>query len=204
MTTIIIPWRDNDHRAPACRAVCTALRTALPGFPLLLVDSGHETFNRAASRNWGVHHAPQNEPVVVCDADTLPDPTPLARAVAAAYDGRLHYPFTECHYLTETGTTEVLTGSEPDLTRIEFTIPGAQGGIMVMLASAWIATGGMDERFTGWGYEDNAWHATVTTALGAPVRHEGTAWHLWHPSERNNGTPDQHMNREMALRVING
>jgi hypothetical protein len=204
VTTVIVPWRDDGDRGPGCRAVCAALRAALPSAPIMLVDSGHEPFNRSASRNLGVRRTPPDEVVVVCDADTSPDPASLVRAVADAHDGNLHYPFTLCHYLTEAGTALVLNGEPPDPYRIEFTIPCAQGGVMVMLASVWIELGGMDERFTGWGYEDCAWHTTVTAALGAPVRHEGIAWHLWHPSERNNGTPDQHMNREMALRVVNG
>lgn len=202
MTVVVVPWRDTTtgERAAACRAVCAALRSSLPGFPLLLVDSGHETFNRAASRNCGVRAVPAGHVAVVCDADTLPDPQALALAVAAAYDGRLHYPFTICHYLTEAGTHEVLAGERPDPTRIELTIPAAQGGIMVMLAEAWLELGGMDEHFTGWGYEDNAWHTTVTRELGPPVRHEGLAWHLWHPSERNQDTSQQQANQKMAMR----
>jgi hypothetical protein len=196
VTMIVVPWRDtpNGDRAAGCRAVCAALRQALPGFPVLLADSGHEVFNRAASRNCGVSAVPTGHVAVVCDADILPDPQALAIAVAAAYDGRLHYPFTTCHYLTEAGTHEVLNGQAPDPARIEFTIPGAQGGIMVMLVEAWLAAGGMDERFIGWGYEDNAWHATITAAVGPPVRHDGLVWHLWHPSDRNTVTLDEARN----------
>jgi N-terminal domain of galactosyltransferase len=181
--------------------VCSALRAALPGFPLLLVDSGHETFNRAASRNLGVRRADPDEIVVVCDADTLPEPAPLANAVASAYSGRLHYPFTTCHYLTEAGTELVLQGQLPDSMRIEFSILGAQGGIFVMRAGAWLEVGGMDERFAGWGYEDNAWHTAVARTIGQPIRHEGVAWHLWHPAERYCGTPDEVLNLERARRA---
>lgn len=196
VTIVVVPWRDTPGGdwAAGCRVVCAALRRALPGFPVLLVDSGHETFNRAASRNFGVRAAPAGHVAVVCDADILPDPQPLALAVASAYDGRLHYPYTICHYLTEAGTREVLHGQPPDPARIEFSIPAAQGGIMVMLADGWLAAGGMDEGFVGWGFEDNAWHTVVTATIGPPVRHEGVVWHLWHPSDRNSGNPNETAN----------
>lgn len=204
MTTVVIPWRDDGDRATGCRAVCTALRAAFPGAPIMLVDSGHEPFNRAASRNHGVRlvdafatmkPAPDpHEVVVVSDADVIPDQQALLNAVNAAHDGRLHYPFVTCHYLTEAGTADVLAGGVLDPTQIEFMIPGAQGGLMVMLASAWSRAGGMDEQYTGWGYEDNAWHRSVTSALGDPVRHTGDLYHLWHPSDRNTVTLDEARN----------
>lgn len=187
MTTVVIPWRDLGHRADACRVVCDAYRAALTDVPLLLVDSGHTPFNRAASRNTAIGYLPDDEVVIVADADTIPTAPALLTAVERAWSGRLQYPFTVCHYLTEAGTDLVLRGSEPDPTRIEFSIPGAQGGILVMLAGAWRSVGGMDEAFIGWGYEDNEFHARAAT-LGPPARHEGVVWHLWHPHDRYTGS----------------
>lgn len=114
MTTVVIPWRDTGHRADACRVVCDAYRRALPGTVITLTDSGHEPFNRAASRNCVPRLLPASEIIVVGDADTLPDQQSLRVAVKAAYDGFLHYPFTTCHYLTEAGTDLAIQGHEPD------------------------------------------------------------------------------------------
>jgi hypothetical protein len=204
MTSIVIPWRDDGHRSAACQAVCGHLRSILPGSPLLLVDSGHETFNRSASRNLGVGRAGPEEVVVVCDADTIPEAQSLKNAITRAYDGRLHYPFAVVNYLTEAGTALVLAGESPDPTRIEFSIPSAQGGVMVMRASAWRAAGGMPEDFIGWGYEDNAWYAAVAKAIGPPIHHAGVAWHLWHPHDRYAGTIEQTRNFLMARRIMDG
>jgi hypothetical protein len=201
MTLVVVPWRDDGHRSMVCKYVCDWLRTALPGSPILLADSGHEPFNRAASRNLGVSRAEPNEIVVVCDADTLPDSQGLSRAVPAAYNNRLHYPFAVVNYLTEAGTAMVLAGRQPDPLHIEFSLPSAQGGVMVMRASAWL---GMDERFTGWGYEDNAFYAKASKTIGQPVHHAGVAWHLWHPHDRYRGTLDETRNWLMARRAIDG
>lgn len=204
MTLVVIPWRDDGHRVLTCTAVCIALRHMLPGSPMVLADSGHEPFNRSASRNLGVRSADPGELVVVCDADTLPDPQGLATAIRRAYDGRLHYPFAVVNYLSEAGTLSVLQGNQPSREHVERSIPSAQGGIMVMRASSWLAAGGMDERFIGWGYEDNAWYAKVAKTIGPPVHHAGVSWHLWHPALRYQGTTEETNNFLLARRAIDG
>jgi hypothetical protein len=188
MPVIVVPWRNAEGRLMPCVAVCEALRAMLPGSPLVMADSGHEIFNRSASRNLGVNSAGQSDVVVVCDADTLPDPAGLASALTGAATGGLHYPFAVVNYLSELGTCSVLRGNQPDPADIEFSIPSAHGGCLVMRADQWRMAGGMDEQFEGWGYEDNAWHNAVATVLGAPTHHHGVAWHLWHPAERYAGT----------------
>lgn len=202
MTLIVVPYRDDGHRAAACQYVCDQLRSMLPGSELLLCDSGHETFNRSASRNLGVKSAGQGEIVVVCDADTVPDPAGLSSALRRAPSGGLHYPFAVVNYLTQAGSELVLAGQQPDPAWVEFSLPSAHGGCMVMLAEAWRAVGGQDECFTGWGFEDNAWWATVKDRLGVPVHHAGVAWHLWHPADRYAGTPEQTRNWLRARRAL--
>lgn len=202
MTLIVIPWRDDGSRSAACKTVCDHLRTVVPGCPIILADSGHETFNRAASRNLGVKAAGQDEIVVVCDADTLVDPDGLLVASRAAQRGGLHYPQAVVNYLSEAGTELVIQGQPVDPQRIEFSLPSAHGGCFVILAEQYRAVGGMDERFEGWGFEDNAWWAAAKDRLGVPTHHRGVAWHLWHPHERYAGTPEQTRNWLMATRAL--
>ena len=202
MTLVVVPWRDDGRRAAACKAVCDHLRTVLPGCHLLLCDSGHAVFNRSASRNLGARSAGDSELVVVCDADTLVDPVGLVAALGAARSGGLHYPQAVVNYLTEAGTELVLAGEVLDPARIEFSLPSAHGGCFVILAEQYRAVGGMDERFEGWGFEDNAWFAAARSALGPPTHHAGVAWHLWHPHERYAGTIEQTRNWLMAKRAL--
>ena len=203
MTLIVVPWRDDGARARACEYVCRQLRSMLPGAGLVLCDSGHDTFNRSASRNLGVKLAGQDEIIVVCDADTLPDPHGLELALPAATHGGLHYPFSVVNYLTEAGTDLILRdGSVPDPARIEFSLPSAHGGCFVLRADQYCQAGGFDERFTGWGFEDNAWYAIVRDRIGKPEHHDGVAWHLWHPHDRYAGTPEQTRNWLMARKAL--
>lgn len=211
MASIVIPWRDDGTRGAICDWVCEMLRRQLPDAAVMLVDSGHEPFNRAASRNLGVSRVPLDEVVIVSDADVILDHAWDPGSVAlsdvinrAISDGRLHYPFTTCNYLTAKMTAAVLCGRRPDQSDLEFSIHVAQGGLMVIRADAWRSTGGMDERFMGWGYEDNEWHTRVERVIGSPVRHRGVLWHLHHPSDRNRGTVDELGNLALARGTARG
>jgi hypothetical protein len=134
--------------------------------------------------------------VIVCDADTIPEPEPLHAAVeAAGRDGRLHLPYTRYRALSPAGTTAVLNGAPLSECPTETESTGAQGGILVMDAEAWQNTGGMDERFTGWGFEDTAFHAAAHTLNGDVARHEGDIHHLWHPSDFAPSSPQYAANK---------
>lgn len=189
MTTLIFPWRDtNPDRARAKDTVVAAVTGLLPDAEVIFADSGHQPFNRAASRNHGVRQAGDGV-VVVCDADTIPERQPLHEAIAAAEDGMLHLPYITYRALTRLGTrAHLLLGRPLQDCATELVRPGSQGGVLVMQAEAWFEAGGMDERFTGWGFEDAAFYAAAATLLGEPVRHEGTIYHLWHPTELNMGS----------------
>jgi hypothetical protein len=136
-----------------------------------------------------VEHA-ANGVVVVCDADTIPEPEPLHGAIAAAQrDGKLHLPYTRYRALSPAGTTAAFNGSRLIDCPAEFEGNASQGGILVVEAEAWQNIGGMDERFTGWGFEDTAFYAAAHTLLGTVVRHEGAIHHLWHRTDYDAWSP---------------
>src|SRR5690606_25665371 len=57
-----------------------------------------------------------------------------------------------------------------------------------------------DQRFDGWGGEENAWGWALTTLHGEVPRLEGTGYHLWHPPQprvsRHVGNPANHALRD--------
>lgn len=204
MATIVIPWRDTGPaRAEALQHVLVALHDMLPDAEVILADSGHQPFNRAASRNHGVRTA-DPDVAVVCDADTIPEPDPLHTAIdQAAADGLLHLPYTRYRALSRPGTAAALRGTHPAGCHAELELDSSQGGILVMRSDAWRAAGGMDERFTGWGFEDAAFHAAVETVHGKVIRHPGTIHHLWHPSDIDMASPEYAANRALCQRYEN-
>jgi hypothetical protein len=202
MISIVIPWRDTGPaRSRAKDVVVEALTDLLPDAELILADAGRGSFSRAASRNLGVRAA-EDGVVVVCDADTIPQRQPLLDAIAAAEDGMLHLPFGECRALSQAGTDQFLDGAVLDECPTELITVGSQGGVLVMQAKAWLDAGGMDERFIGWGFEDVAFHVSVATLLGEPIRHEGAIHHLWHPSDIDFFSPTYVANRALCQQYI--
>jgi hypothetical protein len=156
---------------------------------VVTVDSGHEPFNRAATRNQCIRAAGDADVVVICDADTLLQREPLLAAIQQApLDGLVHNPFSAVRGLTKDSTLRCLVGDQRS-SKAAFQLSWAVGSAYVTTPTAWWAVGGMDERFTGWGFEDTAF-AIAHRTLKAPMpRHEGIATQLWHPSAPRLGDP---------------
>lgn len=199
----VIPWRPGQPDRERHHAVVRArLRDMLPGALHLDADSGHTPFSRAGSRNRGaaLATAAGAEVMVVCDADTIPEPGPLhAAVVQAAADGRLHTPYTRFLGLTEDGTRDYLSGRPAPECGIDLDYGFSVGGVFVIRPDAWWSAGGMNERFTGWGSEDVAFRRAADTLLGKTRRHEGTIVHLWHPPSPRSG-PDVDGGWDLAAR----
>ncbi|MFC6022988.1 galactosyltransferase-related protein [Plantactinospora solaniradicis] len=189
---IVVPWRDDGPERAKAKAVTeTRLRQMLPGAEYVEADSGHDDFNRAASRNLGVRlaEAAGCEVVVICDADSIPEEAPLRAAIEAASDDRLHLPYTRFVSLSERGTTQYLSGMPVDLCRVLLDWEESVGGCLVITPAAYWRAGGQDERFLGWGCEDTAFHVDCEKTLGATVRHSGALVHLYHPATRQLTSP---------------
>lgn len=201
----VIPWRPGSPERNAHHATVRAhLATLLPDAVHLNVDSGHTPFSRAGSRNEGVRQAQAAgaDVVVICDADTLAEPEPLHAAIDGAADGVMHLPYTWYRGLSPAGTRAHLAGVEPGHCHAELEHEWATGGIIVIRPDAWWAMGGMDERFTGWGFEDAAARVCADALLGPTVRHPGTITHLWHPPETNLGSPQHIANGKHCQRYV--
>jgi hypothetical protein len=204
---VIVPWRGgNPYRERHHRVVREHLRAMLPDALHLDADSGHQIFSRAGSRNHGVRQARARgaDVVVLVDADTLPESEPLFAAIdQATADGLLHLPYTRYRSLTRNGTRNHLRRGVPAIDcEADHDHKWATGGVLAITPTAWVQAGGMDERFTGWGFEDVAFRAACDTLLGDTVKHEGTITHLWHPAETALGSPQHVANAALCKRYL--
>lgn len=202
---VVIPWRGGDtHRARSFEFVKRHLAlVATYDMCMFIVDSGHARFHRGASRNLGVDLALEAacDVAVVCDADTVPDYLALAAAIDGALeDGLLHLPYRRYRALTATGSRRYMRGADPLRCQAELDWEASTGGVLVIRPQRWRDAGGMDERFTCWGYEDTSFRIACDALLGPTVRHEGMIVHLWHPSTQDRGTPERDLGHRLALR----
>lgn len=191
--TVAIPFRSVGcaYRDRHFNYVREHLKAAFPEARHVVVDTVHEPYNRAAARNEAMRAGADSDVVLISGADYFAEPQAMRDAVeAAANDGRLHKPFTEYRASSRDGMEAFYQGVPFDQIDLFGTIDRPPGGIFVMRPDRWFELGGMDERFTGWGYEDTAFMAVIDTLAGGAVHHDGTLDHLWHPE---GGTLDSPM-----------
>lgn len=226
----LITFRDDDGaRLPLLEAVVASL-AELPWLEVIVVEQGAAAgldpeslgahvrtlfvFNDGPfNKSWGLNVAARNashELLVTGDADMLMPGEALARALVVCRD---HYdavnPYSSLVDLTRAETDAILNG-ELDVTAIrrgparDRLAQGEHicfcGGICVFRREVYFALGGMDERFLGWGGEDDAMSANLERYTDRiAVQKDTPAYHLWHPRPpRRYHHPHYRMNLDLA------
>jgi N-terminal domain of galactosyltransferase len=187
MTTdvaVAIPWRPEPDRIAAHSRVVEFWNHH--GFPIVHGDSKPRLpFNLAQARNDAVRRV-EAEVVIVSDADTIPD---IGSVVAAIERPGVTWPFTKYRHIP------VEYVDRPDLmsARVDQEYYGSVGGIFVARRETYWQLGGMDERFTQWGYEDSAFHLVAKT-LSTVNRLPGIVFSFNHSANRDmtDGNPNKH------------
>lgn len=139
-------------------------------FPIVIADSLHAPYNRAASRNLAVRLAEAKgwDVVAVHDADMTVPPEAIQKAADLALEtGGFIYPYTDYRGLDEHGNKRRHTTDSP-------------GGIFVCTPDTWWSVGGMDEGFTEWGWEDADLRARWRKQGIYEARLPYTAFHYYH------------------------
>jgi hypothetical protein len=183
---VCIPWRPAPSRVPLLAPTQANIVSLLPEAEFFLHDSGHETFNRSASINGAVRDAENAgcDVVVICGADTLLIGDLRAAVNAAFSDGRAHIAYTQYVGLNATGTARFfaqgqLTDDWPPH-EIEYATTDARAGFVAVTPAAYWDTGGHNEDFIGWGYEDTDFAIRANL-----VRHDGLVVALYHEPDAN-------------------
>lgn len=170
---VCIPWRGTT---PERVLIFETVRTwwESNGFRVVTGDSGHARFNRAASRNAAVELATTNE-VIVADADTVPaDIETVHRAVVLAQHAMV-FPFRD-YICVEAG--------DLSHSRVKWVKNDSPGGMFAINRAAYRALGGQDERFTGWGFEDDAF-LLVARELHGVIQLRGCVYAYDHAEDRD-------------------
>lgn len=160
-----------------------------------------EPFNRSKARNDAFEQS-TGEFLVVADADALFDADQITIAIQAVKTmGTWSLPFGTYYNLDRDTTKSVLGGvywrdysikSTRELglppETWEHQIEDSPGGIRILTREMWEAVNGFDERFVGWGYEDDAFRTALDVMVGKAVRLQGcNLYHMWHPVSPTDG-----------------
>ena len=204
--SVLIPWRSDD---PArirlwdhCRPRWERLAAVVFGLELCVADDGAESgpFSRARAFNRAFEQS-TGDVVVIWGADMLPDYDAVHDSAQVAVQHGWSLVFDRSAALTPGQTDAVLAGvvwawpGQLDITE------GGVPGVLAVRRDAWVAAGGMDERFgADYGYEDCALRNWLDHRYGT---HRATKGHtlvcLYHPhTEVPSGKNTRIFNEEYA------
>ena len=182
-----------------------------PDWPI--VEGCHEAseglFNRSAALNRAAKLAGDWDVAVVIDADIICDPEAVREAARIAYEtNQMVLPYELRFDLDATGTEMVMAGQQPAVAdrlwarHIAYTYRNQVSGVFAVSRTLWDACEGFDEKFKGWGGEDNAFSTTAQTFGGPLIRLPGEFWELAHATapEGRRGTPSYNANHARKAR----
>lgn len=186
VASVVVPWRETPDRAEAWAWLKTWYNHYHSDWELIESDVPGE-WNKSAAVNAGVEAATTGV-VLVMDADVLINPGSLRAAVREAERVPWVVPHGKVHRLRPE-PTERLLGTYPSgvlsvphapVLRTPYT-GVAGGGAFAMRKDSFLAMGGFDTHFTGWGGEDTSFGIAADTLLGKHVRyHHVPLVHLFH------------------------
>lgn len=209
--SVVIPFVSEDgHRRAVFEYVVDRWVEAFPDCEIVVgVDSKSQPFSRSSARNDGVAKS-TGEILAIADADTVANPEFLHSAFELAHELPWVFPYRVYYNLNSKHTRHLLQVrnlgilERPEVSQCEHAIPSV-GGIFFLKRKDFLEMGGYDERFVGWGYEDDAFYLAADTILG---RHEtvvgGWVAHLWHLASNNDrfGQPAIAVNRGLYDRYF--
>jgi len=197
--SILVPFRDVDgSRGELWSFVRQFLEREYPEAELVVAsDDGEEPFHKTLALNRAAAEA-SGEILVLWDSDTLVPVQALAETVEKVAEKRSWgQPYRRKVKLSEKITRAILSGErewdQPLNIRVDgpveasTTFTGAPP--FVMHREAWDAIHGADERFRGWGQEDQAMATALSVLVGRSLpQARGEAIHLYHPRQGRSGS----------------
>lgn len=158
-------------------------------------------YNNSAARNRAAAAADADggwDIAVIMDADSFCGFDQIDAGIDLAATSGLHsICFTRFCYLSEAGSRQVMDGYDGSWEPLkEWHFYGGCSSMLCVPRAAWDAVGGMDEGFTGWGWEDVAFSLALQSVnphryvrrgetyeqlVAGFHRLPGDCWHLWHP-----------------------
>lgn len=180
--SVLIPWRtDNAERQRAFDYVIP--RWEATGVDVCVgQDNLDGPFNCARAQNRAFRQA-RHDRLLMFGADQLPPTRAQLLDMMLWLRAEPWIPLmAETGYYSRESTDRILAGADPLEEPLEYVLPFCTGVIGVT-RSAYESAGGMDERFSGWGYEDAAFRQTLAGLFGAPPALGNTLRCLWHGTD---------------------
>lgn len=186
--SVLIPYRsDGGERDRIFDWIQSRYRQLLPEVEICIGEDDSDVFNRSKARNDAFAKSTKDY-LLVADADTAVEPYAVGAALFLIMQQHRSWyiPYEWYYNINAEVSEQILRGSPSQSILIH---EGqwdhkldSTAGMLLMPRDAWETVDGYDERFVGWGYEDNAFQLALDT-LWAPHRRVGfgQGLHLHHP-----------------------
>ena len=196
--SVLIPYRtDNGPRDIIFTWVKEFYRKLLPEAEICLGSCNTPLFSRSQAINDAAQRATRDI-YVIADADIVYNPDLINEAIKSLDMHAWVVPYSEIQYIREKSTSELLNTKPvwPIELQLEMDSLSAtagwdiKGGLIFIPRKFFEAVKGFDDRFMGWGGEDDAFALSVNTLYGPFERLTGSIYHLWHPPVKAAGNPN--------------
>jgi hypothetical protein len=198
---LLVPFRsDGERRTETWEWLRRYWQFWLPSAEVLMGRDEHYPFCKTGAVNEAFCRS-RGDIIVVLDADCYIDSAVILSCARQIRTARRRHrkmwfiPYRHFYRLTEAASRLVLSSPPDDPCRFSSPPPAADTEessgqsfghwygalIQIMPREAFVAAGGMDERFAGWGGEDISFMNAVDTLYAPHRTTRNQTLHLWHP-----------------------
>jgi predicted glycosyltransferase involved in capsule biosynthesis len=201
--SVLIPYKpDHGPRDEAFRWVSVFYQKYMPFAEVCLGHSNSTLFSRAQAINDAAQKA-KADLFLIADNDIFYDPNLILEAKAKLKNHAWIILYTRVQNIQEECTKKLLQTDPawPLVMPVQSIVryPGSKGGLTLIPRKHFEAVNGFDERFVGWGGEDDAFAYSVDTICGQHHRLDKEIYHLWHPNSKKYGNPNYENNYKLFL-----
>lgn len=204
--SVLIPYkRDYGIRDDLFKWVITFYENVMPEVEMCICESQSEPFNRSQAINNAAKEATRNV-FVIADADVIYNPKMVVQAIQLLEKHAWIIPFSKFLDVSKSSTEKLLMSSPqwPLLMEMDYEDRYKNknyksiSSLVVVTRDNFNMVGGFDERFEGWGREDNAFRDAMNTICGPYKRIKNQfLYHLWHPRTKSQGNPNFKKNHRL-------
>jgi glycosyltransferase involved in cell wall biosynthesis len=206
--SILIPYQpSNKVREYIFNWLVKFYKHTLPEAEICIGYTSTKHFSRSLAINNASKKA-TGDIFVILDADIICSPHVIRKAANSLNHSAWIIPYTEIEDISRNSTVRLLNNPPewPLIQNIKTTkrVKGGirVGGINILKRDSFIAVGGFDERFRGWGGEDGAFQFAMDTICGNYRRFNQSVYHLWHPPAKARSNPYYDFNFRLANRYF--
>lgn len=191
--SVILPFcPDGGRRDQNFYWVTKRLKELVPGAERIMTSQELPPFNKSRACNEGAKAATRDV-LLFCDADMIFDMDLIVKGLEIVHDVPWVAPMNQKWDITWQASNELFEMPvDVELKSLDLPISrkwGAErcraGAMLMITKDNYFKMGGFDERFIGWGFEDNAFMLMAEATIGSYVETDNIAYHLWHLSSIN-------------------